>query len=438
MFVRIGNTPRDYAWGSTTAISELLGTPASGAPEAELWLGAHPASPSRVLSPTETGGASNLVEWIGADPAKALGAASPGRPDEEPRLPFLLKVLAAAGPLSLQAHPSPEQARAGFARENEAGVPLDSPNRNYKDAFHKPELIYALSERFEALCGFRQPGESAELFRVLAGAADAGGERLAAFGERLAVGATSVAEARRVLRESVEWLLGAAADVGPFVAAVVAAARRALGGGGGARERELGTVLALADAYPGDPGIVLSLLLNRVSLRRGEALYLPAGNIHAYLEGLGVELMAASDNVLRGGLTPKHIDVPELLHVLDFTPLPAPYLAPTPAGFGVQEFRPPVADFALWHVALGADADADADARADANPDGDAGAGSGGQGRIPLPGPAIAICVHGELRLQGARGDVTLRRGDSAYVTPEEQALAITGSGSLFVATPNT
>ncbi|MFF1876100.1 type I phosphomannose isomerase catalytic subunit, partial [Kitasatospora herbaricolor] len=132
MFVRIGNTPRDYAWGSTTAIAGLLGTTPSGHPEAELWLGAHAGSPSVILDPAQADGARDLASWIERDPQEALGGAAT-------RLPYLLKVLAAAGPLSLQAHPSNAQAAAGFARENAAGIPLDSPDRNYKDASHKPE-----------------------------------------------------------------------------------------------------------------------------------------------------------------------------------------------------------------------------------------------------------------------------------------------------------
>jgi len=423
MFVRIGNTPRDYAWGSTTAIAELLGTRPSGGPEAELWLGAHPASPSRVLSPGDTAGEADLAAWIAADPEAALGQGSAPDVGDAPKLPFLLKVLAAAGPLSLQAHPSPERARAGFLRENEAGIPVDSPERNYKDPFHKPELIYALSERFEALCGFREPGLSAEVFRALAEAADDRHRgRLTAFGERLA-GTASVDEARGTLRDAVGWLLGDGGDVAPLVASVVAASRRGVETGG-PFDRELKTVLALAEAFPSDAGIVLSLLLNRVTLHRGEALYLPAGNIHAYLEGLGVELMAASDNVLRGGLTRKHIDVPELFSVLDFTPLPAPFLAATPAGAGIEEFRPDVPDFALWRVALGANTAATGELPAPA--------------RIPLPGPAIALCTEGEVQLTGALGTLTLGRGGSVYVTPEEQFIEVAGAGTLFVATPNT
>ncbi|HEY9423895.1 MAG TPA: mannose-6-phosphate isomerase, class I, partial [Microterricola sp.] len=180
MFVAITNTPRDYAWGSRTAIADLLGHPASGSPEAELWLGAHPASPSVIVG---AGSAATLPELVHADPVGVLGERSIAEHGE--RLPFLLKVLAAAGPLSLQAHPTPEQARAGFALENEAGIAIDAPDRNYKDAFHKPELIVALSERFDALCGFRELAQTldivAELRRADAVTADPQPSPLEAF-----------------------------------------------------------------------------------------------------------------------------------------------------------------------------------------------------------------------------------------------------------------
>ncbi|WBM79496.1 mannose-6-phosphate isomerase, class I [Cryobacterium breve] len=163
MFVGISNTPRDYAWGSKTAIAGLLGTTPSGKPEAEIWLGAHPGSPSVIADPSRTGGAGTLVDWILADPERALGSALAAEETDAgtvpPRLPFLLKVLAAASPLSLQAHPTSERARTGFALENAAGIPVDAFDRNYRDRFHKPEIIFALSETFEALCGFRELGE---------------------------------------------------------------------------------------------------------------------------------------------------------------------------------------------------------------------------------------------------------------------------------------
>ena len=410
MFVGITNTPRDYAWGSTTAIAGLLGTPETGAPQAELWLGAHPGSPSVILDPAAVGGHANLAEWIAADPAAALG--------ERTRLPFLLKVLAAASPLSLQAHPTLAQAAAGFARENAEGVPLDAAYRNYKDDLHKPELIFALSDRFDALCGFRSVALVRASIEVLRSAADSDADDavLAAFADRLVDDAA--------LQSTFEWLIsrstdGAAGGVDTLVETVVRLAALEPA----ASALEFSTVTALAAEYPGDPGIVISLLLNRVALRRGEVLYLPAGNIHAYLFGLGIELMASSDNVLRGGLTPKHVDVPELLTVLDFTPVAVPYLLPRFPVPGVALYVPDVPDFVLAHV-QGDDVDA----------------------VLPLDGPAIAIVTSGTFALAGANADldgtagaagsiVTLSRGDSVYVTPDEASLHITGAGELFLAT---
>ncbi|UAJ80575.1 mannose-6-phosphate isomerase, class I [Leifsonia sp. ZF2019] len=385
MFVRIGNTPRDYAWGSRTAIAELLGTPPSGHPEAELWLGAHAGSPARILDPAQTGGAADLAAWA-----------------ETAHLPYLLKVLAAAGPLSLQAHPSSEQARAGFERENAAGLAADSLERNYKDPFHKPELIFALSDPFEALCGFRDPAASRRALDALA--AVSGDGRISAFA------ATLDGDAGAVLRRATEWLLGGDPAVAGLVDAVVSAARDADG-------RDADTVRMLSAAFPGDPGIVLALLLNRATLAPGQVLYLPAGNIHAYLSGLGIELMAASDNVLRGGLTPKRIDVPELVSILDFAPIVATPLAPEHPAAGVEVFRPDVPDFALEHIVVGGDVTS---------------------APIDLPGTAIALCTSGAVELTGTQGGtLTLQRGEAAVVTADEGDLTATGAGTLFVATPN-
>jgi mannose-6-phosphate isomerase len=371
MFVAITNTPRDYAWGSRGEISALLGTPPSGAPEAELWLGAHPGSPSSLVGDGRT-----LLDLV----------------DE--RLPFLLKVLAAGSPLSLQAHPTMEQAAAGFAREEAAGVPIDAPHRNYKDAFHKPELIYALSDEFDALCGFR----SAEDIRRVLGLliekdADPSDSLLLELVDRL--------DGDSSLRAVFERLITGGDGVAELVALVSRLADDST--------PELTTAKDLARAYPGDPGIVISLMLNRVTLKPGEVLYLPAGNIHAYLHGLGIELMASSDNVLRGGLTPKHVDVPELLDVLDFRPLPVPYLAAEHPSPGVAIYRPDVPDFVLARVE--------------------------GDGTLPLTGPAIALCTEGAGTMAGALGTTAIERGDSVYITADEAELTISGGATVFIAT---
>ncbi|MCU1419760.1 MAG: mannose-6-phosphate isomerase, class [Mycetocola sp.] len=371
MIVAITNTPRPYAWGSSTAIAQLLGTVPSGGPEAELWLGSHPVSPATVVATGEP-----------------LAA----------RLPFLLKILAADNPLSLQAHPTASQAQQGFARENEQGVPLDAPHRNYKDPFPKPEIIYALSDKFEALCGFRPVEETRELL--------------------LTLGLDDVAARLDALPSLFEWMITRGEGVDELIARVVALTKtqdytpcaspdgtKAVGLAGDSCVLEvLATARMLAEEYPGDPGIIISLLLNRVTLNRGEALYLPAGNIHAYLRGLGVELMTASDNVLRGGLTPKHIDVPELLRVLDFTTSPVPYLRPEG-----DVYHPADADFALIRVETDAS--------------------------WSLTGPAVAICVEGHFRVAGANSSTAMQRGDAVYVTADEGALTVSGVGELFLAT---
>lgn len=382
MFVGIANTPRDYAWGSATAIAELLGTAPSGRPEAELWLGAHPGSPSHILVPHTVDGFPDLLTWIDSDPRRALG----GRD----RLPFLMKVLAASAPLSLQAHPTSAQAREGFARENALGIPIDAPHRNYRDEHPKPEIIYALSEKFEALCGFRPLDESALVFEAFG--LDELLPRLADISALLA------------------WLMAGGDAVDALIAKATGASSSLLGGTERIVSDAADTVRVLAGSYPGDAGILCALLLNRVTLRRGEALYLDAGNIHAYLSGLGIEVMTASDNVLRGGLTPKHVDVPELLRVLDFTAGPPPWITPESVTPHLEVFRPGNEDFVLVHAK--------------------------GDAEFDLTGPAIALCTSGEsIALRGAASTATLSRGEAVYITPDERRVALSGAGEVFLAT---
>ncbi|WP_341954160.1 mannose-6-phosphate isomerase, class I [Salinibacterium sp. TMP30] len=389
MFVGITNSPRDYAWGSAGEISALLGTEPTGKPEAELWLGAHPGCPSVIADPFQTGGAGDLNEWIQRSGAKILG-------DGVTQLPFLLKILAAGAPLSLQAHPTTKQAVEGYARENAAGVPLTASNRNYKDPSAKPELIVAVSETFEALCGFRAMADTRESIERLA-ELDAASTRPqpALFAEWL-----GFARDDSSLRSMFEWLISAEHPVPELVERVTALAEAA--------GDEFALVRTLAGHYAGDPGVLIALMLNHVTLAKGQALFLPAGNIHAYLRGLGIELMAASDNVLRGGLTPKHVDVHELLSVLDFSASPVPYLRPVALGVAVQVFRPPVRDFQLMVVE--------------------------GDGSVDISSAAIVLCISGEFAVEGAGGSATLARGGSVFVSADERHLEIRGAGQLFVA----
>lgn len=377
--LRLTNTIQPYAWGSVTAIPSLLDVPETGAPQAELWLGAHPLAPSKVNG-------RSLAALVAERPEAALGPQVQAR--FGPRLPFLLKVLAAARPLSLQAHPSLAQARAGFAREEAAGVPLDAPHRTYKDANHKPELICALTP-FRALCGFRPlPATRALLW----GLAAPGLAPLLA---------TLDARGLEGFFEAVMTLPRAAA------ASLVDEVTRACAAPPPGFEAECRNAVALAAAYPGDPGVIGALLLNLVPLAPGEALALGAGNLHAYLEGTGVELMANSDNVLRGGLTPKHVDVAELLRVVDFTDAPARVLRPVGAPEAVYET--PFPDFRLSRLDVA------------------------GPLTLPRLGPDLLLCVDGEVRANA----VTLRRGDSAFAPWEDGPLAFDGAGTLYRATVN-
>jgi mannose-6-phosphate isomerase len=282
---------RHYPWGSRTHLAELTGRLSPSAqPEAEIWYGAHPAEPCAL------GGAAGdeertLAEAIAAEPELQLG----GNVIRKfgPELPFLVKLLAAGEPLSLQAHPSAAQAQAGFARENALGVALDDPKRNYKDPRHKPELLVALT-RFEALAGFRDAQETlGQLAR-------------AGLLEHLPEAVLLRDENLRGLVQ--RWLLMPVDEVARRVAAV--------------REAGHSVGAELAERYPHDPGVLVALLLHHIVLEPGEGLFVPAGVLHAYLGGLGVEVMANSDNVLRGGLTSKHVDVDELLAVTDFDPTP--------------------------------------------------------------------------------------------------------------------
>lgn len=369
----------DYAWGSVTAIPTLLGTPVTGAPQAELWLGAHPRAPSHL----DTGEA--LDARLLAEPARLLGDAVVER--FGPRLPFLLKVLAAAQPLSLQAHPSLVQAQAGFAREEAAGVPLSAPHRSYKDTNHKPELICALGH-FEALCGFRAVADSVRLFRGL-GLPLA--ERLETTGlaDTFGWAMTLPTTERRQLADEV----------------ALACVRRPVEGFGA----ECGWGVRLAAQYPHDVGLLGALLLNLVTLEEGDALYLPAGNLHAYLEGVGVEVMASSDNVLRGGLTPKHVDVPELLRVLSFESGPVTVLRPQGAPEAVYET--PAPEFRLSRV--------DVDGEVSLSP----------------RGPQVLWVASGDVALRGGGEGLALRRGESAFVGADVGPLSLRGVGRVFRAT---
>jgi mannose-6-phosphate isomerase len=388
----LDNPIRPYAWGSATEIPRLLGLEPTGRPQAELWMGAHPATPSRLRA----GG--TLVDRIEDDPTGELSPVVMRHFGA--RLPFLMKIIAAERPLSLQAHPNLEQARAGYAAEQQRGVPIGSPERSYVDPNHKPELVFTLTP-FEALCGFRPIEATLRLLTALAEATPA---------LRNYVEALRARPDRDGLREVVTGLLTLPADrrrrlVDGVVEACVA--------GSAEFPAEYATGVELGEANPGDPGVVIALLLNRVTLQPGQAMFLAAGNMHCYLHGTAVEVMANSDNVLRGGLTAKHVDVPELLRVVDVADGPAPLMVPKEQGPGHTAYRPPVADFRLDTYALTESAV-----------------------EMGLTGPRIVLTVAGTAVVQAGPQTLTLPRGASAWL-PAGLPATVAGSGELLVATTN-
>ncbi|MBI9087402.1 MAG: mannose-6-phosphate isomerase, class I [Desulfobacterales bacterium] len=327
---RLKNVIQPYAWGSRTAIAELLGDPfPSETPQAELWMGAHPKAPSKVNHKGRWVPLDGLIE---ANPVSVLGPAAARRFDNH--LPYLFKVLAAAEPLSIQAHPSRQQAQEGFERENRAGIPMDAPHRNYRDSNHKPEIICALT-RFWALCGFRTWVEMRDNLLCYCPDTLSGElERVECFDEP------------RRIRSLFETLMTLSDDLRQVTVAEALSSAE----GHGATVPEAFWLKRIGAIYPDDIGVLSPLLLNLVCLDPGQALFLPAGQLHAYLEGTGIELMANSDNVLRGGLTPKHVDLPELMKILRFEPLAIKRLALESIWPGERRYQAPAHEFALSEV----------------------------------------------------------------------------------------
>ena len=378
MLFKITNSARDYAWGSATLIPDYFGIAATGRPMAEIWFGTHEGSPARLV-----------------DGNQSLSSALGGK-----QLPFLLKILAAESPLSIQAHPNSVQAAEGFARENAAGIGFQATDRNYKDDRHKPEMIVALTE-FEALCGFKTEKQIRNLLESM-------------------LDPTDVSEGLKTLVS--HWLEIFVGENGLQNLFVDITNRRGNLDGVTAeltQQANLSAQFELAARlnilYPGDPGVILALLMNHVWLEPGEALFLPAGNIHAYLSGLGVEIMASSDNVLRGGLTPKHVDVAELQKVLTFVGGPIDLVKTKELSRGLFEYLAPVDDFILYRAELSGDV-----VMADLN----------------IPGASIVLCTAGEIALSNSIEErVVLQRGEAAFIGDDAKKFSLAGSGTAFLAT---
>ncbi len=379
------NSVQNYAWGSKTALTDLYGIAnPNNLPMAELWMGAHPKSSSKIED--ASGQVRSLRDVIDADKAALLGDKVAQRFGE---LPFLFKVLCADQPLSIQVHPNKQASEIGFAKENAAGIPLDAAERNYKDPNHKPELVFALTP-FLAMNAFREFSEIISLLQPVAGANNA----IAHFLEN------PNAEALSQLFAS---LLNMQGEEKSHALAVLKAALDSQQG------EPWETIRLIAQFYPDDSGLFSPLLLNVVKLNPGEAMFLFAETPHAYLQGVALEVMANSDNVLRAGLTPKYIDIPELVANVKFVAKPAAELLTQPVKNGAElDFPIPVEDFAFSLHDL-----------------------SQTEMTIAQESAAILFCVEGEATLHKGEQHLVLKPGESAFVAANESPVSVSGTGRL-------
>ncbi len=392
------NKIQNYPWGSRENISKLLGlkTP-SEKPEAELWMGAHPKAPSEVLI---DGKPLSLTDWIASNPLEILGETVAKR--YQNTLPFLFKILAAERPLSIQVHPSRHQAKVGFQKEEEAGIPYDSPLRNYRDQNHKPELLCALST-FWILQGFRPPAEILYRFEEL---------QLSNLKEQFQLYLRKAPSEEEALKDFFAWLM----SLPP--AQQIKLVRQAIENAIPLEDRgyTYRWLLKINQYYPGDVGVLSPLFLNLIELRPGEAIYQRSGVIHAYLKGFGLELMANSDNVLRAGLTSKHVDLPELLKTAKFTPTVPQRIVPRPISSKEIVYFTPAPEFALYRINL--------------------------NGQTPYQSAInrnveILICTEGEAELKNLTTGLTytVSQGSSFIVPAAVESYTIDGKGVIFRAT---
>jgi len=382
MLVKLTNQPMDYAWGSTNLIQDYFGIEPTGKPMAEIWFGTHDGSPTQVKD---------------LDVSLQDLRVARGMPD---RLPFLLKILAAAAPLSIQAHPNPVQAKEGFAAENAAGVAITDSKRNYKDDRAKPEMIVALTETFEAMVGFSDSRLIIERFAEIREASSS--ERLNAV---LIKWSELLQSEDGLLQVCLETLSSAELDE-QLISDLVDAAEQC--------PSLVDLVTHLSTHHGFDRGIVTALLMNYVVLSKGEAAFVPAGMPHAYLSGLGVEIMLASDNVLRGGLTPKHIDVVELAKVLVFEETEAKPVQVRKLAVGLEEFDIPTPEFHFYRATLSAN-----NLLVDLN----------------LPGDAIVLCTSGAIAVSSSKGErEVINPAEAAFISGDARTFSLAGNGEAFIA----
>ena len=382
---KMHNGVQNYAWGSKDALTKLYGIKdPQGRPMAELWMGAHPKSSSQVEN--IRGEMISLRDQITASPDQQLGKKVSERFGE---LPFLFKVLCADQPLSIQVHPSKSAAEIGYAKENAAGIPLDAAERNYKDPNHKPELVYALTP-FKAMNGFRELREMVSLLQPVAGAHPL----IASF-----LTSPDVDHLRRLFA-------GLLSLEGEDKSRALDVLKSVLNDQHG---EPWDTIRSIQEFYPDDSGLFSPLLLNVITLQPGEGMFLYAETPHAYLNGVSLEVMANSDNVLRAGLTPKYIDIPELLANLKFTAKPAAELLTKPVIKGAElNFPIPVEDFAFSIHTLGAESQT-----------------------LTQDSAAIVFCIEGQSVLVKNEQTIVLNPGESCFLSAAQSPVTVSGNGRI-------
>jgi mannose-6-phosphate isomerase len=416
-FYKLRNQIKHYEWGSPEFIPQLMGVAGDGSPWAELWMGSHSGTSSLVSLPS---GEISLGELIATDPRRYLGEKTAERYGV---LPFLFKLIAAEKPLSIQAHPNLAQAREGYERENRAQLAHNAPNRNYRDSNHKPEIICALTP-FTGMCGFRSPVEIQRLFSdFYAGHGTGQAPALLRDGLRPLLQALEIPAPALAMQTFFGMLFGLSQEVRQALTEFILPVQ------GKGSEWEI--MRELARQYPGDPAIIAPLYLSVFHLEPGEAVFIKAGAPHAYIHGFGVELMANSDNVLRGGLTSKHIDIPELMNILDFNPIKPHIIKPEP-GLSCFTYPAPCEEFSLTVMCGGAAC-------------GDTAGAAVWPENLIRNAPALCIVTGGEVIMEAPGdayvasrpGSMVLKQGESAFIPAAgsgEGPLVLRGDYTLYAA----
>ena len=370
MLSRISGSTKNYDWGSKDLVRDFFGLPESSEPIAEIWFGTHPLGESKSLAENHS-----LSESLGK------------------RLRFLVKILSAKQSLSIQVHPNSDQAKAGFDLEQSQAIPISDPKRNYKDSSHKPEALIALTS-FRALCGFRPRKEQITVFTEFGKSKP----EFATLANKLLADAS--------LAKIFESLIENSELAKRFTEAVPSSQSNPVA----KKAREL--VATLLKQFPDDTGALVALMLNEVALEPGEAIYLPAGNVHAYLSGLGLEVMAASDNVLRAGLTSKHVDIAEVLEIADFSELVEPRLRPKKLAEGLIEYPVDCSEFRIYRAEV---------------------SGKNLLADLDLPASAMLICISGEVAVSTSLDEREVLTKSEVVLVSGAKKLSLSGSGTVFV-----